>query len=80
MINVLVVDDSSLMRRMISEMLDSASDIRVVGTAKDGLEAVEKTEKLRPDVVTNAEDGWINCFVLHNGENSGTRCDAHSNG
>ena len=52
MINVLVVDDSSLMRRMITEMLDSALDIRVVGTARDGMDAVEKTEKLRPDVVT----------------------------
>jgi two-component system chemotaxis response regulator CheB len=52
MINVLVVDDSSLMRRMISEMLDSALNIRVVDTARDGLEAVEKTEKLKPDVVT----------------------------
>jgi len=52
MINVLVVDDSSLMRRMITEMLDSAVDIRVVGTARDGMDAVEKTEKLRPDVVT----------------------------
>ncbi len=52
MINVLVVDDSSLMRRMVSEMLNSASNIRVVGTARDGMDAVEKTEKLRPDVVT----------------------------
>ena len=52
MINVLVVDDSSLMRRMVSDMLNSASNIRVVGTARDGMEAVEKAEKLRPDVVT----------------------------
>jgi two-component system chemotaxis response regulator CheB len=52
MINVLVVDDSSLMRRMVSDMLNSASNIRVVGTARDGMDAVEKTEKLRPDVVT----------------------------
>lgn len=52
MINVLVVDDSSLMRKMVSEMLNSASNIRVVGTARDGLDAIEKTEKLRPDVVT----------------------------
>ena len=52
MINVLVVDDSSLMRRMVSDMLNSASNIRVVGTARDGRDAVEKTEKLRPDVVT----------------------------
>ena len=52
MIKVLVVDDSSLMRRMISEMLNSASNIKVIGTARDGLDAVEKTEKLCPDVVT----------------------------
>jgi two-component system chemotaxis response regulator CheB len=52
MIDVLVVDDSSLMRRMISEMLNAASNIRVVGTTKDGMDAVKKTEKLRPDVVT----------------------------
>jgi len=51
MINVLVVDDSSLMRMMISELLNSTSNIRVVGTARDGMDAVEKTEKLRPDVV-----------------------------
>lgn len=50
MINVLVVDDSSLMRRMISELLNSTSNMRVVGTARDGMDAVEKTEKLRPDV------------------------------
>ena len=52
MIKVLVVDDSPLMRRMISDMLNSALNIRVVGTARDGMDAVEKTEKLRPDVVT----------------------------
>lgn len=52
MINVLVVDDSSLMRRIVSEMLNSTSNIRVVGTARDGMDAVEKTKKLRPDVVT----------------------------
>jgi len=52
MINVLVVDDSALMRRMISEMLRSDPEIEVIGTARDGMDAVEKTEKLRPDVVT----------------------------
>jgi len=30
------------MRRMISEMLNSALNIRVVGTARDGMDAVEK--------------------------------------
>jgi len=39
MINVLVVDDSSLMRRMVSEMLSSASNIRVAGTANTRCDA-----------------------------------------
>lgn len=51
-INVLVVDDSALMRRIISEMLSSDPEIEVIGTAKDGMDAIEKTKKLVPDVVT----------------------------
>jgi two-component system chemotaxis response regulator CheB len=52
MITVLVVDDSPLMMRMVSDLLNSAPNMRVVGTARDGMDAVEKTEKLRPNVVT----------------------------
>ncbi len=52
MIRVLVVDDSALMRRMISEMLRSDPEVEVIGTARDGIDAVEKTEKLMPDVIT----------------------------
>jgi two-component system chemotaxis response regulator CheB len=52
MIKVLVVDDSSFMRRVISKMLESDESIKVVGTARDGLEAIELVEKLKPDVVT----------------------------
>ena len=51
-IRVLVVDDSSLMRRTISHILETAPEIKVVGTASNGLEAVEMSKKLRPDVVT----------------------------
>jgi len=40
------------MRKLISEMLASDPSIEVIGTAKDGLEAVNKTAKLKPDVVT----------------------------
>lgn len=51
-LQVLVVDDSALMRRLISDLLASDPGIEVVGTARDGQEAVEKVMTLRPDVVT----------------------------
>ncbi|WP_292461222.1 chemotaxis response regulator protein-glutamate methylesterase [Methanothermococcus sp.] len=51
-IKALVVDDSAFMRKVISDMLNSDNDIEVIGTAKDGLEAVELTQKLNPDVIT----------------------------
>jgi two-component system, chemotaxis family, protein-glutamate methylesterase/glutaminase len=52
MIQVLVVDDSATAREAISAILSSASDIRVIGKATDGLEAVEMTAELKPDVIT----------------------------
>ena len=51
-IDVLVVDDSPLMRRIITNLLESDPCIRVVSTAADGQEAIRKVETLRPDVVT----------------------------
>jgi two-component system, chemotaxis family, protein-glutamate methylesterase/glutaminase len=51
-IRVLVVDDSSLMRRSLSHILETAPEIKVIGTAANGQEAVELAKKLRPDVVT----------------------------
>jgi two-component system chemotaxis response regulator CheB len=50
-IKVLVVDDSALMRRMLTDILSGAEDIQVVGTAESGEEAVEKVLELSPDVV-----------------------------
>ena len=50
-IRVLVVDDSALMRRMLTDILSEAADIEVVSTAESGEEAVEKVLKLSPDVV-----------------------------
>jgi two-component system, chemotaxis family, protein-glutamate methylesterase/glutaminase len=49
---VLVVDDSVVMRKAISRMLEKDPGIVVAGTAANGREAIEKVEELRPDVVT----------------------------
>ncbi|MFP4373911.1 MAG: chemotaxis response regulator protein-glutamate methylesterase [Spirochaetaceae bacterium] len=50
-IRALVVDDSALMRNLVSRMLEAAGDIRVVGTAMNGEFALQKIERLEPDVV-----------------------------
>lgn len=52
MVRVLVVDDSVFMRKIISDMLEKHSQISVVGTAKDGHDAIAKITALKPDVVT----------------------------
>ena len=52
MIRVLVVDDSATARELITTILNSDSQIEVVGEAVDGLIGVEMTAELRPDVVT----------------------------
>jgi two-component system, chemotaxis family, protein-glutamate methylesterase/glutaminase len=51
-IRVLVVDDSAFARKVLRDMLGSTPDIEVVGTARDGLEALEKVAELKPDVMT----------------------------
>jgi two-component system chemotaxis response regulator CheB len=51
-IRVLVIDDSALMRKMITQMLQRDTSIEVVGTAMDGAFGLKKIEELRPDVVT----------------------------
>jgi len=51
-VKVLIVDDSAFMRNALSSMLSSDPEIKVVGTARDGVEAVEKVALLKPDVVT----------------------------
>lgn len=51
-IKVLVVDDSSFARELITAILSTDGQIKVVGTAEDGKEAVEKVRELKPDVVT----------------------------
>ena len=51
-IRVLVVDDSALMRKLIPIILQKDEDIEVVATAVNGIFALQKAEKLRPDVIT----------------------------
>jgi two-component system chemotaxis response regulator CheB len=49
---VLVVDDSAYVRKVVKQMLSRSPFIEVVGTARDGAEALELAEELRPDVIT----------------------------
>ena len=51
-IRVLVVDDSTFIRNTISNMLAKSSDIQIVGTARNGEEAIQKVRELNPDVMT----------------------------
>lgn len=48
---VLVVDDSAFARKVLREVVTTAPDLEVVGTARDGLDAVEKVMELAPDVI-----------------------------
>ncbi len=51
-IRVLVVDDSAFMRKVITDMVDMEDDLQVVGTARNGQEAVDAARRLQPDVIT----------------------------
>lgn len=51
-IRVLVIDDSALIRKILTELLSSSPDIEVVGAAEDPLVAREMIKQLNPDVLT----------------------------
>jgi two-component system, chemotaxis family, protein-glutamate methylesterase/glutaminase len=51
-VRILVVDDSAFMRLALSKMIDSDPQLNVVATAHDGLDAIEKVKKYKPDLVT----------------------------
>lgn len=51
-IRVMVVDDSAFARLAITKQLSSDAEIEVVGTARDGVDALSRIKALRPDVVT----------------------------
>ena len=50
--SVLVVDDSAFMRRLITQILESSGEFRVVATARNGLDGLQKVHALDPDLVT----------------------------
>ena len=51
-IKLLIVDDSALVRKLLSEMLGKDRDIEIVGTAADPYAARERIKQLNPDVIT----------------------------
>jgi two-component system chemotaxis response regulator CheB len=51
-IKVLIVDDSALIRMLLTRALTQSSDIEVVGSAEDPIVAIEMIKKLNPDVLT----------------------------
>ena len=48
---ILIVDDSAPTRRLVRESIESLFGFEICGEAADGLEAVEKTLELKPDLV-----------------------------
>lgn len=52
MIKVLVIDDSAVIRHLLTEILNQAGDIEVIGSSQDPVFAMNKIKNLRPDVIT----------------------------
>jgi len=50
-IRVLVVDDHPVVRAAVIDLLESTAGVSVVGQAVDGLDAIERAEQVKPDVV-----------------------------
>ena len=52
-VRVLIVDDSAYVRKVVKEMLSRSPFLEVIGTARDGVEALELVETLDPDIVVS---------------------------
>ena len=51
-ITVLIVDDSALVRQLLTDMISQDPELEVAGVARDGVEAIKMTQELDPDVIT----------------------------
>jgi len=51
MVRILVVDDFEMFRQFVVELLGKRPELRVVGEASDGLEALHRAVELRPDLI-----------------------------
>ncbi len=51
-ISVLIIDDSALVRQVLTEIINSSSNLEVIGVARDPMDAREKIKQLNPDVLT----------------------------
>ena len=51
MISILIADDQKFVRKTIESYLELESDLKIVGFAENGQEAVDKTESFKPDIV-----------------------------
>lgn len=51
-IRVLVTDDSAMFRRVLTDIISAEPDLEVAGTARDGLDCLEKVAELNPDIIT----------------------------
>ncbi|MCL2210300.1 MAG: chemotaxis-specific protein-glutamate methyltransferase CheB [Treponema sp.] len=52
MIRTLIVDDSPLVRAMLTDFLESEGSFEIIGEAENGIEGVEKAKELSPDLIT----------------------------
>ena len=50
-IRLLIADDEAMVRKGLRLVLETEDDLQVIGEAADGLEAIEETRRLHPDVV-----------------------------
>jgi DNA-binding NarL/FixJ family response regulator len=48
---ILVVDDNAVIRRLLNTLFKSEADFEVCGEAENGMEAIERAQELRPDVI-----------------------------